>query len=162
MCARFAQVNSTLSALTGVPKTNTAVATTYLSVQQQLPAVNTIEAFSSANQVGIAQLAVQYCNTVMTTPTLQAKMFPNVTFSSSLFSTSGGISSVTGPLAAIAVSNGQLTTQPSAATVQTELNNLIGLLCTGTSPCNGNQARVVSVTSAACAAALGNAEMMIN
>ncbi len=158
----FAQVNSTLSALTGVPKTNAAVTATYISVQQQLPAVNTLEAFSSANQVGIAQLAVQYCNTMMNTPALQMKMFPGVAFNSSLFSTPGGISSVTGPLAAIAVGNGQLATQPPAATVQTELNNLIGLLCTGSSPCNGNQPRVLAVTSAACAAALGNAEMMIN
>jgi hypothetical protein len=59
----FAAVNSTFSRLTGVPTTNAAVAATYQSVQQQLPGVPTIEAFSSANQIGIAQLAVQYCNT---------------------------------------------------------------------------------------------------
>ena len=61
----FAQVNSTFSQLTGVPTTNAAVVSTYLSVQQQLPAVNTLEAYSSANQVGVAQLAVQYCNQVI-------------------------------------------------------------------------------------------------
>jgi hypothetical protein len=41
----FAQVNSTLSELTGVPTTNTAVDATYLSVQQQLPHIPTLEAF---------------------------------------------------------------------------------------------------------------------
>jgi len=55
----FAQINSSLSALTGVPTTQSAVFTTYQTVQQQLPAVSTLESFSSANQVGIAQLAIQ-------------------------------------------------------------------------------------------------------
>ena len=47
---------------------NAAVVATYQSVQQQLPAVNTLEAYSSANQVGVAQLAVQYCNQMMSRP----------------------------------------------------------------------------------------------
>ena len=79
----FAQVNSTFSRLTGVPATNASVVSTYQTVQQQLPAVNTLEAYSSANQVGVAQLAVQYCQQVMGTPALQAAMFPGVTFSAS-------------------------------------------------------------------------------
>ena len=108
----FAQVNSTFSALTGVPTTNALVTATYQSVQQQLPSVNTLEAFSSANQVGVAQLAVQYCNQMMTTPTLRAKIFPGVTFSASQFSTQAGIDAVTGPLATLAVGNGHLQTQP--------------------------------------------------
>ena len=58
---------------------------TYLAVQQQLPPTPTLESFSSANQVGIAQLAVQYCNEVMATPSLQRKMFPGVTFNGSTF-----------------------------------------------------------------------------
>jgi hypothetical protein len=45
--------------------------------------------------------------------------------------------------------------------VSNELNSLIGILCTGSSPCNST-ARVMAVTSAACAAALGNADVMIN
>ncbi|MGO9513359.1 MAG: LamG domain-containing protein [Steroidobacteraceae bacterium] len=157
----FAQVNSTFSALTGVPTTNAAVVATYQSVQQQLPAVNTLEAYSSANQVGIAQLAVQYCNVMMTTPSLQAQVFPGVTFNGSTFSTPAGISSVTNALATLAVGNGTLATQPAPSTVTTELNNLIGVLCASTA-CNGNAARVQAVTSAACAAALGNADVMIN
>ncbi len=158
----FAQVNSTYSRITGVPKTNTNVTATYQAVQQQLPAGPTLEGYSSANQVGVAQLAVQYCNTMMTTPNLQAQMFPGVNFNNaSLFSTPAGISSVTGPLAAAAVGNGSLKSMPAAGTVSTELNNLIGVLCSGSSPCTST-ARVQAVTSAACAAALGNADVLIN
>ncbi len=159
----FAQVNSTFSALTGVPTTNAAVTATYQSVQQQLPSINTLEAFSSANQVGIAQLAVQYCNQVMTTPALQAKMFPGVTFSASQFSSQAGIDAVTVPLAALAVGNGNLTHQPPASTLTGptgELDLLIGRLCASTA-CSSTS-RVAAVASAACAAALGNATVMIN
>ena len=68
----FAQINSTLSVLTGVPTTKTAVNTTYQAVQQQLPPVATLESYSSANQVGVAQLAIQYCNEAVNSPTYSA------------------------------------------------------------------------------------------
>jgi hypothetical protein len=157
----FAAVNSTFSRLTGVPTTNAAVTATYQSVQQQLPDVPTLEAFSAANQIGIAQLAIQYCNTVMTTPSLQAQMFPGVSFAAGLFSSPAGVNSVTGPLAALVVGNGQFTSQPSPSAVSTELGNLIGNLCSSSNPCN-TAARVVAVASAACATALGSAEVSIN
>jgi hypothetical protein len=163
----FAQVNSTLAALTGVPTTNLAVSATYQSVQQQLPSVPTLEGFSAANQVGTAQLAIQYCNSMVNTPTLAAQMFPGVTFSATTFATPSGISAVSSALAARVLYNGaptgvqsQLVSQPAASTVTTELNNLIGILCTGSSPCN-NTARVMAVASAACAAAFGSADMSI-
>ncbi len=153
----FAQVNSTLSALTGVPKTNAAVNTTYLAVQQQLPPAPTLESFSSANQVGIAQLAIQYCNVLVNTPAYASVVFPGVTFSGSLFP--GGIGSVTGALANRLLGSG-LKSQPAASTVTTELGNLINALCT-TQACN-TTARTQAVTAAACATAFGSADMLIN
>jgi hypothetical protein len=157
----FAQVNSTFSQLTGIPSTNPAVVTTYQAVQQQLPPINTIEAYSSANQVGVAQLAVQYCAQVMTTPSALQKVFPGVTFSGSTFSSPSGVSQVANDLATMAVGSGTLASQPAPTTVSTELTNLIGILCSGSTPCNGNANRVNAVAVAACAAALGNADVMI-
>jgi concanavalin A-like lectin/glucanase superfamily protein len=165
----FAQVNSTLAALTGVPTTNLVVSATYQSVQQQLPSVPTLEGFSAANQVGTAQLAIQYCNAMVSNaasnPTVAAQMFPGVTFNASTYPAQTNL--VSSALAARVLYNGappsvqsQLTSQPAASTITTELNNLIGILCTGTSPCN-NTARVLAVTSAACAAAYGSADMSI-
>ncbi len=158
----FAQVNSTLSVLTGVPTTNTAVNTTYQSVQQQLPSIPTLEAYSSANQVGVAQIAVQYCNMMVTTPAYQAVVFPGITFNGSTFSTAAGINAVSSALAARVIGNGSLASQPAPTAVTNELNTLIPILCSGSAPCNGNPARVLAVTAAACAAAFGNAEMMID
>jgi hypothetical protein len=162
----FAQVNSTLSALTGVPITDAAVNATYVSVQQQLPSVPTLEAYSAANQVGTAQLAIQYCSTMVNTPSLAAKMFPGVTFNASTYPAE--TNAVSSALAARVLYNGapagaqsQMLSQPAASTVTTELNKLIGVLCSGSSPCN-NTARVLAVTSAACAAAFGSADMSIN
>jgi hypothetical protein len=158
----FAQVNSTFSLLTGVPKTDPAVAATYLSVQQQLPPNSVLEGYSSANQVGVAQLAIQYCNTMMTNPKYSAsvtRMFPGVTFGTSLYPAGAG--TVAGDLATAVSGSTLLKSQATIkSAVSTELVNLIGALC-GSSACS-TQARTVAVTSAACAAALGNANVMIN
>jgi Concanavalin A-like lectin/glucanases superfamily len=158
----FAQINATLSALTGVLTTDPNVNATYLAVQQQLPPNPTLEGFSSSNQVGVAQLAVQYCNEMVNNPTLLAQMLPGVTLSAGLFSTQGGIDSVTGPLAAKVLSSGSH--QPAASTITGptgELDNLIVNLCTTSgAPCT-TAARVQAVTAAACATALGSADMLI-
>jgi hypothetical protein len=174
----FAQVNSTFSQLTGIPTSNMSVVSTYQAVQQQLPAINTLESYSSAGQVGVAQLAVQYCQQVMGTPAIQATVFPGITFGGSTYSTvtangtdaagntqytaSGQAAQVIADLAALTVGNGTLTHQPATSTVTAELTNLVGVLCSGSTPCNGNATRVSSVTVGACAAALGNADVMID
>ncbi|HLW23222.1 MAG TPA: LamG domain-containing protein [Steroidobacteraceae bacterium] len=157
----FAQVNSTLAQLTGVPSTTAAVVSTYQSVQQQLPPGNVLESYSSSNQVGVAQLAVQYCAQLLASPQLTQQVL-GITLSGSTFNTVPGYSTVSNPLANLAVGGGSLAHQPAASTVSTELNSLIGTLCTGSSPCANNASRVQAVSVAACAAALGNADVMID
>ena len=154
----FAQVNSTLSALTGVPTSNATVNTTYQAVQQQLPSDPTLEGFSSSNQIGVAQLAIQYCNVAVNTPSLQAQVFGSA-LSASQFKTPSGISSVTGALAARVLGTG-LHSQPAASAVTTELGTLIGNLCSD-NDCT-TSAGTNAVAAAACATAFGSAEMMIN
>jgi hypothetical protein len=153
----FAQVNSTLSALTGVPTSNAAVNTTYLAVQQQLPPVPTLEAFSSANQVGVAQLAIQYCNTAVNTPALQTQLF-GAPLSPTQFTTPVGTSSVTTAIANKVLSSNAH--QPSASSITTELGSLIGQLCT-TNSCTTQQG-TNAVAAAACATAFGSADVLIN
>ena len=69
--------------------------------------------------------------------------------------------SFTGSLAArvLGIGSYTLSSQPAASTITTELGKLIGILCS-TSACN-NAARNMAVTSAACAAAFGSADMAI-
>ena len=123
----FAQVNSTLSQLTGVPMTNSAVSSTYLAVQQQLPANPTLEGFSSSNQIGVAQLAIQYCNVAVYTPALQPQVF-GTALSANQFTTLAGVNSVTSALASRVLGNSPKS-QPAASTITTELGTLIGKLC---------------------------------
>ncbi len=154
----FAQINSTLSVLTGVPTTDPNVSATYLAVQQQLPATPTLEAFSSANQVGIAQLAVQYCNTAVNTPALQAQLFGSA-LGTSQFTSQPGIDSVTTAIAN-KVLGGAVNSRPNASTITTELSTLIGKLCT-TNSCTTAKG-TYAVAAAACATAFGSADMLIN
>ena len=153
----FAQVNSTLSALTGVPTSNANVNATYLAVQQQLPPTPTLEGFSSANQVGVAQLAIQYCNTAVNTPALQTALFGGP-LSPSQFTSQPGTDSVTSALANKVIGSGAH--QPNASTITTELSSLIGKLCT-TNSCTTAQG-TNAVAAAACATAFGSADMLIN
>jgi hypothetical protein len=166
----FAQINSTLSQLTGVPTTNPAVYATYLAVQQQLPANPTLEGFSSSNQIGVAQLAIQYCNVMVNNPSYASQVLPGVTINGSLFSTQAGIDSVSSQLAARVLGTG-LNSQPAASTLTGpyttpyttpggELDRLIVELCT-TTACS-TTARAQAVTAAACAAAFGSADMLID
>jgi Concanavalin A-like lectin/glucanases superfamily len=155
----FAQINSTLSALTGVPASNSNVNATYMAVQQQLPPTPTLEGFSSANQVGVAQLAIQYCNVAVNTPSLQAQLF-GAPLSASQFTSQGGIDSVTTAIASKVLGSGLQHSQPNASTITTELSSLIGKLCM-TNSCTTTQG-TYAVAAAACATAFGSADMLIN
>jgi hypothetical protein len=154
----FAQVNSTLSQLTGVPTTNSTVSATYLAVQQQLPANPTLEGFSSSNQIGVAQLAIQYCNVAVNIPALQSQLF-GINLSANQFTSQAGINTVTNALASRVLGTG-LKSQPDPTTVTNELSALIGKLCM-TNSCNTSKG-TYAVAAAACATAFGSADMLIN
>src|ERR1700722_10474907 len=155
----FAQVNSTLSQLTGVPASTPAVNATYLAVQQQLPSDPTLEGFSSSNQIGVAQLAIQYCNAAVNSPSLQTQVY-GTTLSATQFTMPGGIATVTSALAARVLGSTPVASAPPASSITTELGSLIGKLC-ATNSCSTLQG-TYAVAAAACATALGSADMLIN
>ena len=109
----FAQINSSLSALTGVPTTNSAVMQTYTTLQQQLPSDPTIESFSSANQVGVAQLAIQYCNVAVSSNPALLGVAARRSPVGACNGAGAGTDTVSSALAARVLGNG-LTTQPAA------------------------------------------------
>lgn len=71
----FSEINATMAAITGVDPNTTAVKSTYDTLEQQLPAVETIDGFVSANQMAIAQLAIQYCSALVEDGTLRDTFF---------------------------------------------------------------------------------------
>ncbi len=153
----FEKVDATMSKVTGVPRTNTSVRAAYNLVKQQMPAVEDIEAFLSAHQIGIAQLGAAYCGALVDNTTLRASFFPGLTLGTATLATQGERDLVIDPLIAKHIGTG-LTEQPSAANVKTELNALVSELCPS-GACT--TARSPIVVKAMCTAVLASGAVTI-
>lgn len=151
----FDAINATFATITGVSPTDTKVRSTYTNVRQSLPAVNDIQAFLSSHQTSIAQLALQYCNVLVDTPSARSAFFGSANFSSNL-SLQADRDAIINPLVDKAI--GDVASQPTKAQVRTELNALIDKLCTAKS-CGGQ--RTLDVSKAVCGAALANGATLI-
>jgi mono/diheme cytochrome c family protein len=155
----FEQLNQSMSKITGVPTTNTAVRSTYLQVQQQLPPVPSIEAFLASHQTGIAQLAIKYCSEMVNDATARTAFFPALNAGGPASQFAGaGKDILLVPLLQKAFqqkSNGaDLSSQPTNSEVRAELSALIDRLVT-----NGGSS--ANVAKGACAAALGSGALSI-
>lgn len=156
----FSEINATLATITGVPTTDTGAAATYALVEQQLPTVPTFEAVLASHQVGIAQLAIQYCDSLVNTSSLASSFFPGLSVSaapSAAFGSDSGKATVINPLLAGGLGT-NLATQPADADVSAELSSLIDRLVASDST---SANRTASITKATCAAVLGSAAMLI-
>ena len=169
--ATFERVYHTMSAITGVPFTNTAVTTLYQSVQQAMPSAPQIAAFLPSHQTAISQMAGVYCAQLVGTAqfstffagsgfsTLNSNLSAS---SSSFFGVTGSpnqpnIDSVVTPLVNAILQTPQVSgaTQalPQAAAGMTaELNALLLRI-----PSLNSSETVSQATIAACSAALGSA-----
>ncbi len=73
--ATFERVNRSMSAITGVPITNSTVSALYNTEQQSLPPAPQIAAFLPAQQTAITQLATAYCGQLVDTQSLRDAFF---------------------------------------------------------------------------------------
>lgn len=157
----FDEINNSMSQITGVSTTENNVNATFTTIKQQLPTVESIEGFLSAHQVAVSQLAIEYCNALVESSPLRSAFFPGFDFNasaSSAFDTTPERDLLIDPL----INKGlgvNLTSQPSTASVKTELNNLIDRL----TACGGSCAadRTKAVAKASCAAVIGSAGVLI-
>jgi hypothetical protein len=168
---RFAEINAALSSMTGIPQSNATVRLTYNKVQQQLPTLANLDGFLAAQQMGITQLAVTYCNVLVGNSSapnsLRDSYFDEFNFAlpaASAFSPSGRtqiIEPLLKRLIAAEINGTALTTQASPALLRTELNNLIDTMtaCTNTNSCAAD--RTLTTVKATCAAAMGSAVMLL-
>jgi len=158
----FAEVNATMSAVTGVSTKQTDVLATYNAVFQALPVDTGIEGFLSSQQMGITQLAISYCSALVdgNGSISVATYFPGFNFGapvSTAFNSAAKKSQVIDPLYARIVGT-SISSQPDATSTKTEVGNLIDSLasCSGTK-CADTQ----GVVKAACASMLGSAAMLV-
>lgn len=158
----FDELNATMSVVTTVPVTT--VQSTYDLVRQQLPTVAAADTFSSAQQIGIAQMAIAYCDSLVEDDSRRPGYFSGFDFTLGPAAAFVDRGFVITPL----VNNmqGQLiSTQPGFNDVYDEIDALIDILIASAPPPNGPPAnspqRTRDITKAACAAVLGSGVVLI-
>jgi mono/diheme cytochrome c family protein len=160
----FDEINASFSMLTGIPTTSAAVSGTFTLVKTQLPTIEDIGAFSAAHEIGIAQLAIEYCNVLIEDVGERTAYFPGFDFGVQPSVAFGARDLVLIPLIENAMNIG-LGSQPAFADVRNELGyittphlNLIDrLIASGDS----DGERTQNITKAVCAAVLGSAVTIV-
>jgi hypothetical protein len=167
--ATFERIFHSMSSVTGIPITNSAVNTVYQSLQQAMPSQPQINAFLPSHQTAMSQLAAAYCTQLVGTPTAFSAFFAgpnfsslssNLTQSSSTYfgnvpyGTTGtgnttNLASVVTPLVNNIV--GPVAYPQAASNMTTELNALLLDI-----PSLQSGETVSQATIAACSAALGS------
>lgn len=156
----FDDINASMARMTGVATTQADVMATFGTVRQQLPTVETIEGFLSSHQMAVTQMAIQYCDALVSDNTLRADFFPGFDFTESAdtaFDASGRDLVIT-PLLARFVGD-SLASQPASADIENELDALMDTLTSCGAGCAPG--RTETVVKASCAAVLGSATTLV-
>jgi hypothetical protein len=156
----FAEINQSMSTLTGISQATTNVFDTYQRVKFQLPSIGNIETFISAQQMGITQLAIAYCDAAIEDITLRNNWFPNVDFTQppNIALSASARTDLLTPLLTQLIPL-DIATQPDNSQVYNELDSLVTQLsaCDGT--CSAE--RTLTIAKASCAAVLASAVMLV-
>jgi len=157
----FLEIHASMSKATGISMAQTDVAQTYNIVKQQMPTLTDINTFSSAQQMGITQLAIEYCNALVEDNSARASYFSGFNFNAAAnvaFDTVGERDQIYDPLITNIVGS-NLATQPTTATIKSELDDLITKLTACGAGCSADRTEIV--VKSVCAAALGSAVMLV-
>ena len=157
----FAEINATMSKITGISMANTDVMTTYNAVKQQMPTLTDIDVFVSSQQMGITQLAIEYCNALVDDTSERASYFSGFNFSDAAnvaFDSTAKRDIIFDALIGNTMGS-NLATQPADADVKAELNSLTDTLTECGSSCAAD--RTETVVKAVCAATIANAAMLV-
>ena len=157
----FAEINATMSQITRVSMANPDVMGTYNAVKQQMPTLTDIDVFVSSQQMGITQLAIEYCNALVEDTSARASYFSGFNFSDAAnvaFDSTAKRDIIYDALISNTMGT-NLATQPADADVKAELNDLTDTL----TACGGSCAadRTETVVKAVCAATIANAAMLV-
>lgn len=149
-----------MSRMTGVATTHPDVRATYDTVKQQLPTVENIQGFLSSHQMAVTQMAIQYCDALVSSSQLRSDIFPGFDFSAPANTAfeHGGKSQIIAPLLSRFVGT-NLASQPSSTDIEVELGELIDKLTVCDSGCSAD--RTETVVKATCAAVLGSATTLV-
>jgi hypothetical protein len=161
----FARVNETMAAVTGVDPGLPGPRDAYLALQQQLPGDYDLRAFVSAQQVGIAKLALEYCDVLVEDATARTAFFGAFPFAGipeTVFVDAGNRQLLSDALYDGMLGDG-LSEQPARQAVRDHLGELYDALlleCTPTTPCSSE--RTETMVKAACSAVLSSAAVSVH
>ncbi len=122
----FEEIHNTMSQVTGIPVSNTAVKGVFDNYKQQLPTISDMGTFLSSHQMAIAQLAMTYCDELVSEDLTRAsadRFFAGFNFGRSAlsaFDTTSRSQIITPLLAAMINVDGakSLATQPAESVVR--------------------------------------------
>lgn len=157
----FDEINATMAAVTGVSVASANVKDTYTTIKQQLPTVETIEGFLSSHQVAVAQLSIEYCNSLIDDTSKRTDYFAGFNFNSDAAIAYNGAAArnlIIDPLLNNIIGV-NLASQPDLEMVRGELNALMDRLLVCGNSCAANRTEIVA--KATCAAAIGNAAVLL-
>lgn len=156
----FAELNATMSVLTGVSAQTNKVRTTYQLIQRQLPSINNIETFISAQQMGITQLAIAYCDSAIEDSTIRNTWFPGIDLDQapSVVFAVGNRSQFITPLIDQLLPL-KISSEPEKNAVTIEIDALITRLSNCTDTCEEDRSRTIA--KASCTAILASAVALI-
>jgi hypothetical protein len=149
----FAEINATMARITGIPTSNARVRAVYSQIYQAMPVQPKIAGFISSQQMGITQLAFEYCSSLVDDSTARTSFWPDFPWGTGKGTAFNVRSQAIDPLVA-GVIGVNLPTQPTAAEVEAELNSLITDLMATPGDTN-------AIMKGTCAAALGSAAMLV-
>jgi hypothetical protein len=163
----FARIRQSMAAVTGVDPNTANVQSAYLALEKQLPSGPDLRTFAASQQMGIANLALEYCDALVETPALRDAFFgTNPAFewdasSDVAYSTPAKRDIVIDALTRNVIGQA-LASQPTAAEVTAVIDPLIGTLTAGCNALTCGPARTRTVAKAACAAVLASAAVTVH
>ncbi|TCK17064.1 concanavalin A-like lectin/glucanase superfamily protein [Thiogranum longum] len=176
----FDEVNASMASLTGVAPT--VVQSSFQTLRQQLPAVESLDGFLSAHQMGIAQLSIEYCSALVDDPALRSTFFGAFGFTQDVSTAFGSgdspaknqvVNALYDKMIGLAEgASNDLLDAPTRDEVKTELigydlggalantNNLFDRL-TSACPAGCDVARTQAIVKAMCGSALASAAVLV-
>ena len=157
----FFEINASMSSATGISMADPGVSSVYETVKQQMPTLTDINTFVSAQQMGITQLAIKYCDALVEDTSFRANYFTGFDFNAAAnvaFDSQTKKDQIFDPLISNIIGD-NISTQPLNSDIKDELGQLTDTLTGCGAGCSSDRTEVV--VKAICAATLGNAAMLI-
>ena len=161
----FAEINNTMSRVTGVGLSNSTTSATYQDVIQQLPTNNDPYSFVSAQQVGIARLSLDYCDQMVENQALRDAFFGAGSFDFTAtgdvaFNTQAKRDAIINPLVSKMVGT-TLSDQPAQTDIGPVLGTLFDQLTNGCTAATCPATFTRNAVKGVCSAVLSSAAVQI-